>query len=140
MAQGQGERGKAELIEVLKEGLDGAVAGASLIGDRLVECSERLRVEHDEHTFRLLSEGVGDLGNLVTLVAEIEKGIRCLGPGAAATESFSSWERSEGLFRQMLDSLEKRDWISLADLIHYELRPLLAKGEQGLADLRRSLG
>lgn len=134
------EARESELVNVLKEGLDDAVWSAGSIGNRLLESSDRLRIDHDEGTFRMLSEEIGNLGCLVDLVDGLRKGANCLQTSSVGPDLFGSWGRSLALFQEMLSALERKDWILLADLIRYELRPVLEKGEMELAAFRKSLG
>jgi len=131
---------KDELIRALREGVDGAFSGAGEIVENLLACSDGLRVGCGEESFRALAKTLDDLGHLVALVRQVAGGCGQLPEVAVPAGVFAPWERSAVLFRDMLASLERKDWIALADQIRYELGPVLEEGRQGLAALRAALG
>jgi hypothetical protein len=51
-------------------------------------------------------------------------------------DAFASLEKSVDLFREMNAAMERKDWVSLADLIQYELSPLLEEGRKEFTVVR----
>ncbi len=54
-------------------------------------------------------------------------------------EAFACWDNSLGIFREMLSAFETRDWVTLSDLIQYELPPLFEEGKKGLSEISERL-
>ncbi|MBI5575347.1 MAG: hypothetical protein HY896_03170 [Deltaproteobacteria bacterium] len=130
---------QGELLEKLVEGVDGALGTVGEIDKRLVACSKLLRVGDDADTFTALSSCISNLGDLFDLVREIRNGTSVLKTRSVPADAFASWEKSVDLFREMLTAFEGKDWITLADLIQYEISPLLAEGEKDLTRVRELL-
>jgi hypothetical protein len=127
---------QAELLSKIREGIDSMLTTVKEIDERLLASSKQLRVDQGSDAFMVLSSAISNLGDLVDLVREIKSGIAHLASKSVPANAFDSWERSIALFREMLTALEGKDWITLADLIQYELSPLLAEGEKDLSRVR----
>jgi hypothetical protein len=132
-------RRQEELGRLLQDGIESAVEVVGEIDGRLVDCSRRLRVGQDTESFQNLAAELSRLGDLFSLVREIRAGVGCLSPPPVPANAFASWESASGLFQEMMAALEGRDWVTLADLIQYELSPFLASGEKDLAGVRECL-
>lgn len=130
---------QTELLEKIREGVDGALAVVGPIDQALLDCAKRLRLDPTDETLAALSAGISNLGDLVELMNGIRTGVGHLDSRPVSEEAFASLERSLPLFREMQAALEAKDWISLADLIQYELSPLLGDGEQDLSAIRDRL-
>jgi hypothetical protein len=130
---------QTELLEKIREGVDSALAVVGEIDRGLLDCSKRLRVDPTDDTFMALSAGISNLGDLVALVNGIRDGVAHLSSHTVPVETFGSMEKSLSLFHGMQAAMEGKDWITLADLIQYELSPLLAEGEKDLAAVRDRL-
>ena len=130
---------QTELLAKIREGVDSALEVVGAIDRGLLECAKRLRVEPTDATFAALSAGISNLGDLVELVREIRNGAGRLASNPVPAEAFASLEQSLPLFREMQGAMEGKDWITLADLIQYELSPRLGEGVKDLAVLRERL-
>jgi len=130
---------QAELLEKIRQGIDSALGITGMIGGRFIACSKQLRVEPGTEAFTLLSGEIANLGDLLALVQEIRKGVGFLADRTVTADAFVSWEKSIPLFREIIAALEGKDWITLADLMQYELAPLLEAGEKELAGVRELL-
>jgi hypothetical protein len=130
---------QAELLEKIREGVDTALEVVGEIDRGLLDSSKRLRVDPTDETFTALSAGISNLGDLVALVNGIRDGAAHLSSQIVPAETFGSLEKSLSLFQNMQAAMEGKDWITLADLIQYELSPLLAEGEKDLAAVRDRL-
>lgn len=133
---GSDDSGQVELQARILEGVEAAVSVVGEIDASLVDCSKRLRVDPSNETFSALSMGIANLGDLVALAGEIRKGVDHLESRPVPADAFASLEKSVDLFREMQAAMERKDWVSLADLIQYELSPLLGDGEKELAAVR----
>lgn len=125
-----------ELLATIREGIDNALAVVGEIDRRLLTCSNRLRVDPSDDTFTALSLEISNLEAFVALVQEIKNGVAQLPSRPVPADAFDSLEKSLSLFQQMQTAMEGKDWITLADLIQYELSPLLADGEKDLSGIR----
>ena len=77
-----------------------------------------------------------NLSDLMDFVRELRNGLE---QSEISSESLSSWNKSVDIFKEMLSAFEGKDWITLADLIEYELNPLLLEGKNGLSELNGRL-
>jgi hypothetical protein len=127
---------QVELLARIREGIESALSVVGEIDAGLVDCSKRLRVDPSNDTFSALSMGVTNLGDLISLMQEIRKGFAHLVSRPVPPEAFSFLDKSVDLFREMQASMERKDWISLADLIQYELSPLLGEGGKEFGAVR----
>ena len=125
-----------ELLNTIRGGIDNALAVVGEIDRRLLACANRLRVDPSEDTFTALSSEISNLDALVALMQEIKNGVAHLASRPVPAGTFGSLEKSLSLFQQMQSAMEGKDWITLADLIQYELSPLLADGAKDLSGIR----
>ncbi|MHB1011377.1 MAG: hypothetical protein ACYC37_00500 [Desulfobacteria bacterium] len=125
-----------ELLARIREGIENALAVVGEVDRRLLTCANRLRVDPSDDTFTALSSEISNLDALVALVQEIKNGFVHLASRPVPADTFASLEKSLPLFQQMHAAMEGKDWVTLADLIQYELSPLLADGEKDLSRAR----
>ena len=125
-----------ELLATIRGGIDNALAVVGEIDRRLLACANRLRVDPSDDTFTALSSEISNLDALVALMQEIKNGVAHLASRPVPAGAFASLEKSLSLFQQMQAAMEGKDWITLADLIQYELSPLLADGAKDLSGIR----
>lgn len=131
------EEGKrAELHETVARCASDAADSVGHIGDGLLDCANRLRSEQTEEIFTALSSGIDNLSQLIALVKELRTGLTQLD---ISVEPLSVWDKSLGTFQEMVSAFERRDWITLSDLIQYELHPLLMEARKGLFSLKETL-
>lgn len=133
---GSGDPRQVELQGKIREGVEAAISVVGEIDAALLDCSKRLRLDPSNETFSALSLGISNLGDLVALVQEIRKGIDHLESRPVPGDAFASLEKSVDLFREMNAAMERKDWVSLADLIQYELSPLLGEGKKEFEAVR----
>ncbi len=125
-----------ELLAKIREGIENALAVVGEIDRRLLTCSNRLRVDPSDDTFTALSSEISNLDAFVALMQELKNGFAFLTSRPVPPDAFASLEQSLSLFQQMQAAMEGSDWVTLADLIQYELSPLLAEGERDLSGIR----
>ncbi len=128
----------AELVKAIHQGIAEADEIITEIGDRLLDCVNLLRTEQSDRVFTLLSEGIKNLNHLMDFIREVKKGIEHLKLEGydISMEPFACWDSSLDIFREMLSAFETRDWVTLSDLIQYELPPLFEEGKKGLSEIR----
>ncbi len=124
---------RSELLAKVREGVEVAASVIGEIDTGLLDCAKRLRVDPSNETFSELSARITNLGDLVALVREVRKGAEYLEirPGTEVLLPFL--EMSVDLFRGMQAAMERKDWVTLADLIQYELSPVLSEGNEEFA-------
>jgi dsDNA-specific endonuclease/ATPase MutS2 len=130
-----------ELMDSIRKNVIGATGIVKEIGDSLFETASLLRIEQSERVFRSLSEGIDNLNHLMDFIRELRSGMEHLKLKGIdiSMEPLLVWDNFLDVFREMLSAFESQDWITLADLIQYEIKPLLTDGENGLADLQKNL-
>jgi hypothetical protein len=130
-----------ELMDSIKKSVVGAAGVVKEIGDSLFETASLLRIEQSEQVFISLSEGMNNLNHLMDFIRELKSGIEHLRLKGIdiSMEPLLVWDNFLDVFREMLSAFESQDWITLADLIQYEIKPLLTDGGNGLADVQKNL-
>lgn len=127
---------REELLTAINEGIIGACEIIGQISGRLMDCANFLRMEQNEKVFNDISVLMDNLSDLMDFIRELKNGLEQFG---ISPESLSSWDKSVDIFKEMLPAFEGKDWITLADLIEYELNPLLLEGKNGLSELKEGL-
>ena len=128
-----------ELFSTILQGVETAVSVVDDIEAGLLDCSKQLRIDPSLDAFTLLSTGISNLGDMITLIQEIFKGCAYLQNNLVPAESVSAFEKSVDLFREAQASMERNDWISLADLIQYEISPVLQESKRELIAIQDKL-
>jgi hypothetical protein len=140
MAKGDDDR-DMEIMDSIRKSVIGAADIVKEIGDSLFETASLLRIEQSEQVFRSLSEGMDNLNSLIDFIRELKSGIEHLRLKGIdiSMEPLLIWDSFLDVFREMLSAFESHDWITLADLIQYEVKPLLIGGKNGLAEVHKNL-
>jgi len=130
-----------EVINTIKRGLVEAQDIMREIETGLMNSANQLRVEQHEEIFTALSISMNDLYHLMNFIDEVRKGIEHLKSREyeVSSEPLSCWDKSVDIFHEMLSAFERKDWVTLSDLIEYELQPLLSEGKRGLVELKERL-
>ena len=127
---------KEELLTAITDGIISTCESIGQISARLMDCANFLRIEQTERVFNDISVSMDNLSDLMDFVRELRNGLEQY---EISSESLSSWNNSVDIFKEMLSAFEGKDWITLADLIEYELNPLLLEGKNGLSELNGRL-
>jgi len=137
----KGDNRDMEIVSSIKKSVIEVTGIVKEIGDSLSEAASLLKIEQSEQVFRSLSDGMDNLNHLMDFVRELKSGIEHLRLKGydISIEPLLIWDNFLDVFREMLSAFESQDWITLADLIQYEIKPLLADGENSLADLQKNL-
>ncbi len=133
------KKGKEDLVRALKDGIGEVEELMGEIKERLLQAAEGLRVEQDGEAFQRLSGGIENLRDLIDFFEQVKEGLTCLGDPSIPQERLLCWDRSVELFQEMLSAFERKDWITVADIIEYELKPVLEAGREGLREINLSL-
>ncbi|VAX29992.1 hypothetical protein MNBD_NITROSPIRAE03-721 [hydrothermal vent metagenome] len=130
-----------ELVKAVQKGITETGEIVTEIGDRLLDCVNLLRTEQSERVFMALSEEIKNLNQLMDFIREVRKGVEHLRLKGydISMEPFVCWDNSLDVFREMLSAFESRDWVTLSDLIQYELPPLFEEGKKGLFEIKERL-
>ncbi|MCC7202939.1 MAG: hypothetical protein IT393_09810 [Nitrospirae bacterium] len=127
---------REELLTAINDGIVSTCEIIGQISGRLIDCANFLRMEQNEKVFNEITALMDNLSDLMDFIRELKNG---LGQFEISPESLSSWDKSVDIFKEMLPVFEGKDWITLADLIEYELNPLLLEGKNGLSELKQRL-
>jgi len=116
------------LVDAIYSGIITTQEMVAEIGDNLLECSNTLRIGQSEAVFTDLSTGFDDLASLIDFVTSLKRGLDELSSGDGWKQKLLCWDKTLAVFEEMHASFEREDWITLADMIEYELLPLLQEG------------
>jgi hypothetical protein len=126
----------SEILVAIRAGLEESPQTVNLIAASLRSCAGGLRMGQSGPALETLGQAVGNLTLLAELVSGIRTGLARLNLVGAP---LASWDACAGTFKGVVDTLERRDWVLLADLIEYELCPALDETEKEMAALRERL-
>lgn len=135
------DNSSTELRDTLVNSLTETSELVEEISDRLLNCANSLRVEPSSQTFTAISEGIDNLKRLMDYVKELKRALEHiqLQGHAVSLDPLLCWDNSLDLFKEMLAAFENKDWITLCDIIQYELQPILADGKKGLIEINDML-
>jgi hypothetical protein len=128
-----------ELLAVIKNSIGDARQVVKELAQVFAERIQPLRLEENESVFNDLTQNIYDLQGLLEFISELKDGMHYYDGFGLPSDPISSNEEGLKLFKEMLTSMESRDWIMLADLIEYELSPLLMKEDEWLGKLDEKL-
>lgn len=117
-----------EIKEALISGLEECDSAIGLIAERVLMCAQGLRSNPDQGLFDSMGILIDNLRGLTELVRGIGDSVSTIGISPAP---LASWERGSRIFAEMGGAFERNDWVALADLLQYELHPLLIEGRTG---------
>ncbi|RMG74080.1 MAG: hypothetical protein D6710_02210 [Nitrospirae bacterium] len=132
---------KEVLVNTLKNSLKEVSSLIEPVSNGLASVSSDLRVEESEEVFRNLSNWLKALQSIYNFANELNRAIEQLGRmGIDIRADYSSiWTDSRGILEEMLAAFESKDWVTLCDLIEYEIVPLLSKGREQFYQLQEEL-
>ncbi len=139
MNQTKVESEQPEVLAAIKNSIGDAKQVVKELADVFTERIQPLRQEESERVFNDLTQNIYDLQCLMEFISELKEGMRFYDGFGLPPDPISSDNAGLKLFKEMLASMESRDWIMLADLIEYELSPLLMQEEDWLQKLDEKL-
>jgi hypothetical protein len=128
-----------ELLAAIKNSIGDARQVITELAAVFTERIQPLRMEESESVFNDLTQNINDLQGLLEFLYELRRGMHYFEDFGLPEDPISSGNEGLNLFKEMLESMESRDWIMLADLIEYELSPLLIREEEWLGRLDERL-
>jgi len=128
-----------ELLVAIKNSIGDARQVVKELSEVFSERIQPLRLEESEAVFNDLTQNICDLQGLMEFLSELKEGMHYFEEFGLQSDPISSNGQGLNLFREMLQSMESKDWIMLADLIEYELSPLLMHEEEWLGKLEEKL-
>ncbi len=128
-----------ELLAAIKNSISDARQVVKELAEVFAERIQPLRLEESEAVFNDLTQNICDLQGLMEFLTELKDGMHYFEGFELPSDPISSKEEGLKLFKEMLASMESKDWIMLADLIEYELSPLLVQEEEWLGKLDEKL-
>jgi hypothetical protein len=128
-----------ELLAAIKNSISDARQVIKELAEVFAERIQPLRLEESEAVFNDLTQNICDLQGLMNFLTELKDGMHYFEGFGLPSDPISSNEAGLKLFKEMLASMESKDWIMLADLIEYELSPLLIQEEEWLGKLDEKL-
>jgi len=133
------ETDQPEVLTAIKNSIGDARHVVSELAAVFTERIQPLRLEESESVFNDLTRNIYDLQGLMEFVSELKNGMHYFEGFGMPADPISADSNGLKLFNEMLTSMESRDWVMLADLIEYELSPLLLKEEEWLGELEEKL-
>lgn len=130
---------KANLRDALIKGISEVSGIIKEIEKGLVECANLFRIEQSERVFNLFIEKIENLNFLFEFIRQLKLGINNLNDPNLSLEPLLCWDKANAILKEMVSSFENKDWITLSDLIQYELNPILSEGEEKLSKVMEGL-
>ncbi len=133
------EKGKAEVLSTIKEGVTDTRGLVKEIAQNFDKCAQSLRMGEYGGVFTHISENIQNLQSFMDFLKELKEGLNYLGNFDLPADPLLNENTGLNLFKEMHSAFESEDWVLLSDLIQYELNPLLFKEEEWLGTLDRRL-
>ncbi len=105
----------------------------------LDECARLLRVEQSRGIFTKVSTNIENMKALMEFGDELRNSLARLHRPDISGDDILSQKEFLNVFQAMVSAFEARDWVTLADLIQYELHPMITRGTEDLALLEGKL-
>ncbi len=129
------------LIATVYNGLKEVSELLEPISNGLSSVTSDLRVEENEEVFRNLANWLKALQSIYNFANELSRALDYLKKmDCSFSEDYSVlWKESHGIIENMLNAFEAKDWVTVCDLIEYEVVPLLSKGRESFKRLEEEL-
>jgi len=131
--------GKTAILEVIRNSLGDARDTVSALDESLMENVKRLRVESSEYVFTNLMQDIRDLQCLMEFLGELKAGMVHFDDFGIGDDPITAEGAGVKVFREMNSAFASGDWVTLSDLIEYELSALLKKEESWLQELQQKV-
>ncbi len=132
---------KNTLIKTLKGGLEEVIDLLQPISDGLMNTMNTLRTEETEDVFRNLSNWLKALDSVYRFAFEMKRGLEQLSSMGIKVETnrLDFLLESKNILEDMLGAFEANDWVTVCDLIEYEIVPMLSKSKDALESIKDEL-
>ncbi len=124
-----------EILQAIKNSVGDARHVVKELAEVFTERIQPLRLEESESVFNDLTQNIYDLQGLMEFIMELKNGMNYFEGFGLPADPITSDGSGLALFNEMHTSMESKDWVMLADLIEYELSPLLLKEAEWLGEL-----
>ncbi len=127
--------------EMASKILDDLPSQIDAINSGLLEAAELYRVADEQEANLNFIKMLTTLRNFVTFITQLKKTniIDWNKLSVEGTDIDTLYEKLSKLIDEMLDVQEDEDWILLADLIEYELKPIMSKWKEFLEQANKNL-
>jgi len=116
----------------LREAVIGGVRESEVVAEKLSvkvgDYAKALRGVPSRELFDEITVTIGDLQSLLEAVSGINTALTQMGQD---TGHLKCWEKASEIFKAMVAAFERQDWLALADIMQYELKPLITEGKAG---------
>jgi len=140
MIETKREEARAEIRSAIKN----SIGDARQILGELISAFENnvkiLRVEQNAYVFNNFIQNIRDLQCLLEYIGELNTGIRCLDIQEIRPDPISSKNFGMDILKEINGAFTSCDWVLLADLIEYELIPLLSEEAVWIDEIGSVLG
>ena len=132
---------KNTLVETLKGGIEEVIELLQPISDGLMNTISILRSEESEDVFRNLSNWLKALDSVYKFAFELKRGLEQLNSMGMKLDinRLDFLLESKSLLEDMLDAFESNDWVTVCDLVEYEIVPMLSKSKEALENIGNEL-
>lgn len=140
MIETKREEARAEIRSAIKN----SIGDARQILNELISAFENnvkiLRVEQNTYVFNNFIQNIRDFQCLLEYIGELNAGIRYLDQQGIRPDPISSKNFGMDILKEINGAFTSCDWVLLADLIEYELIPLLSEEAVWIDEIRSVLG
>lgn len=121
-----------EVLAVVRKALAEGSANVKALECAFRRCASSLRVGESSQTLGELTDAMTNLALLTELVGQLRNGLLVLKVEGAP---FSRWQASSSaeVFQGVVAALEGKDWVFLADLLEYEICPLMLETHEEMS-------
>jgi hypothetical protein len=130
---------KAELLTAIKGSMGDGRDVINRLNDFFRDCVNKLRVEESKEVLLQLAEAIENLQYFIEFASELKNGMACFDNFGMNDDPISSENSGVQIFRDLLSAMENQDWVMLADLVEYELSPLLTNEDEWMGKLKEKL-
>ncbi|NWG10097.1 MAG: hypothetical protein HXX80_07345 [Nitrososphaerales archaeon] len=133
-----GSRDSAELRNALRRALAEGSENVRALEGSFRRCVSNLRLGGSGQNLAELSDAIASLALLTELVGQLRTGLLVTDLEA---RPFSMWQipSSAEAFQGLVKALEEKDWVFLADLLEYEICPLMLETDKEMSQLSKRL-
>ncbi len=131
-------RESTDVLTTVRKALADGSGSVKALERTFSRCAGSLRVGVSSQTLRELTDAMANLALLAELVGQLRNGLLVAKVEGAP---FSRWQgpASAEAFQGIVTALEGKDWIFLADLLEYEICPLMAETQTEMSLLSQRL-
>lgn len=126
---------RPEIFNAIRDSIADARFSAQKLAAVFTENIQPLRMEESESVFLNLTQNIQDLEYFMGFIKELKGGMNYFEGFGLPADPLSYQDAGLNLFQEMHTAMKSKDWIMLADLIEYELSPLLFKEDEWLGEV-----